>query len=97
MFEDLTYKELRRRPNAPMPDGAVARLETAGQRRRVAAGEAMYRSDDREYPFVYVVSGALEVRDPTGMVLGAMTPGQFTGELALLADCVLRLHHHGAG
>lgn len=95
MFEDLTYEELRRRANAPMPDGAVARLEAAGQRRRVAAGEVMYRSDDRDYPFVYVVSGAIEVRDPTGMVLGAMTPGQFTGELALLlgqtsfSDCII--------
>ncbi|HEX4198715.1 MAG TPA: FAD-dependent oxidoreductase [Caulobacteraceae bacterium] len=95
MFEDLTYEELRRRANAPLPEGAVAKLEAAGQRRRVAAGEAMYRTDDRDYPFVYVISGALEIRDPMGIVLGAMAPGQFTGELALLlgqtsfSDCII--------
>ncbi|HEY2481350.1 MAG TPA: FAD-dependent oxidoreductase [Caulobacteraceae bacterium] len=95
MFEGLNHEELRRRANAPLPEGAVAKLEAAGHRRRVVAGEVMYRSDDRAYPFVYVVSGALEIRDPTGLLLGAMTPGQFTGELALLlgqtsfSDCVI--------
>jgi thioredoxin reductase (NADPH) len=95
MFEDLSYEELQRRANAPLPDGAVAKLEAAGERRRVAAGEVIYRTDDRHYPFVYVVSGALEIRDPTGMVLGAMSPGQFSGELALLlgqtafSDCII--------
>jgi thioredoxin reductase (NADPH) len=95
VFEDLNYEELRRRANAPLPEGAVAKLEAAGQRRGAGVGEAMYRSDDRAYPFVYVVSGALEIRDPSGMTLGAMTPGQFTGELALLlgqpsfSDCVI--------
>lgn len=95
MFEDLSYDELRLRANAPLPEGATAKLEAAGNRRRVAAGEVMYRSDDRDYPFVYIVSGALEVRDPTGMLLGGMTPGQYSGELALLlgqtsfSDCII--------
>lgn len=95
MFEDLTYEELRRRANAPLPEQAVARLEARGGRRRVEVGEALYRSDDRRYPFVYVISGAVQICDPTGMVLGVMTPGQFTGELALLlrqtsfSDCIV--------
>jgi thioredoxin reductase (NADPH) len=91
----MSHEELLRRANAPLPPGTVAKLEAAGGRRAVAAGEVMYRSDDRPYPFVYVVSGALDIRDPTGLLLGAMTPGQFTGELALLlgqtsfSDCVV--------
>ncbi|HEX3407205.1 MAG TPA: Crp/Fnr family transcriptional regulator [Caulobacteraceae bacterium] len=95
MFEDLSYDELRRRANAPLPARLAARIETHGERRSVEAGEFMYRSDDRHYPFVYAVSATLRIRDPTGMVLGDMGPGQFTGDLALLlgqtafADCVV--------
>jgi thioredoxin reductase (NADPH) len=95
VFEDQSYDELRRRANASLPEHAVAKLEALGERRKVAAGEVLYRSDDRNYPFVYVISGALQIRDPTGMVLGDMRPGQFTGELALLlgqtsfSDCTM--------
>ncbi len=93
MFEDLTYDELKRRANEPLPDRVVARLEAHGMRRAVSAGEMLYRVDDRQYPFVYAISATLELRDPDEMVLGVMDPGQYTGELALLfgqpafADC----------
>jgi len=96
MFEDdLSYDELRRRANAPLPERLVARLEAHGERRFVEAGEALYRTDDRRYPFVYALSATLRICDPTGMVLGVMAPGQFTGDLALLlgqtafADCIV--------
>ena len=94
MFEDLNYEELKRRANERLPDRVVATLEARGERRSVAAGEALYRTDDRQYPFVYAISATLQIRDPDGLVLGVMDPGQFTGELALLfgqtafADCV---------
>src|SRR5215472_6836298 len=94
MFEDLNYEELKRRANECLPDRVVATLETRGERRSVAAGETLYRADDRQYPFVYSISATLQIRDPDGLVLGVMDPGQFTGELALLfgqtafADCV---------
>ena len=95
MFEDFSYEELRRRANAPLPERLAARVEALGERRKVAAGEALYRSDDRNYPFVYAISAKLRICDPTGMVLGEMSPGQFTGDLALLlgqtafADCIV--------
>ena len=60
----------------------------------MAVGEMLYRVDDRQYPFVYAVSATLEVRDPDGMVLAVLEPGQFTGEMGLLlgqtscADCI---------
>ncbi len=95
MFEDLSYDELRRRANTPLPERLLARIAAHGERRSVAAGEVLYRTDDRAYPFVYAYSAALQIVDPTGMVLGVMSPGQFTGELALLlnqtsfSDCVV--------
>jgi thioredoxin reductase (NADPH) len=94
VYEDLNYDELKRRANSRLPDRVVAALEARGERRSVAAGEMLYRVDDRQYPFVYAVSATLEVRDPDGMVLGVLDPGQFTGEMGLLlgqpafADCV---------
>ncbi len=97
MFEDLNYEELKRRANWPLPDRVVATLEAHGERRSVAAGEALYRVEDRQYPLVYAISATLQIRDPDGMVLGVMEPGQFTGELALLvgqtafADCIAAL------
>jgi thioredoxin reductase (NADPH) len=94
VFENLNYEELKRRANERLSARVIARLEARGERRSVAAGEALYRVDDRQYPFVYAISAALEIRDPDGLVLGSMDPGQFTGELALLfgqtafADCI---------
>jgi thioredoxin reductase (NADPH) len=95
MFEDLNYDELKRRANSTLPEPVVATLEARGVRRSFAAGEAIYSSDDRQYPLVYAVSAALQVRDPDGLVLGLMEPGQFTGEIGLLfgqpafADCIV--------
>jgi thioredoxin reductase (NADPH) len=94
VFEGLNYEELRRRANEHLSDRVVAKLEARGERRPVAAGETLYRVDDRQYPFVHAISATLQIRDPDGLVLGVMDPGQFTGELALLfgqtafADCV---------
>jgi len=94
MFEDLNYEELKRRANARLPERVVATLEAHGERRSVAEGELLYGVDDRQYPFVYAISATLQIRDPDGLVLGVMEPGQFTGELSLLlgqtafADCI---------
>lgn len=84
MFEDLNYEELRRRANARLPDQVVATLEAHGARRSVAPGEPLYSVEDRQYPFVYAITCRLELRDPDGMVLGVLDPGQFSGELGLL-------------
>ena len=94
MFEDLNYEELKRRANSQLPDRVVTTLKAHGERRTVAGGETLYRVEDRQYPLVYAISATLQIRDPDGMVLGVMEPGQFTGELALLfgqtafADCI---------
>jgi alkyl hydroperoxide reductase subunit AhpF len=59
VFEDLTYEELKRRANAQLPDKLVAVLEACGERRIVAVRETLYRVDDRQYPFVYLVSASM--------------------------------------
>jgi thioredoxin reductase (NADPH) len=95
VFEDLNYDELKRRANASLPKPLVATLQARGVRRSLAVGETLYRVDDRQYPFVYAVSATLQVRDPDGLVLGLLEPGQFTGEVGLLfgqpafADCIV--------
>jgi thioredoxin reductase (NADPH) len=95
VFEDLDYEELKRRANARLTERIVATLEASGERRSVSGGETLYRSDDRQYPFVYVTSATVQIRDPDGLVLGVMEPGQFTGETGLLfgqtafADCTV--------
>jgi thioredoxin reductase (NADPH) len=95
VFEDLNYEELKRRANERLSNRVVATLEARGERRSVSAGELLFRIDDRQYPFIYVISATLEVRDPDEVILGALEPGQFTGELSLLfgqtafADCIV--------
>ena len=95
VFDQLNYEELKRRANERLPDRVAATLEACGKRRSVAEGQALYRVDDRQYPFVLSISATLQIRDPDGLVLGTMDPGQFTGELALLfgqtafADCIV--------
>ena len=95
VFEDLTYEELRRRANSPLPERVIATFAARGTRRTVSSGEALVRVDDRQYPLVYTISATLKLCDPDGMVLGVMDPGQFTGELGLLfgqtafADCIV--------
>jgi len=95
VFEDLDYEELKRRANARLSRRVVAALEARGERRSVSAGEILYGVDDRRYPFIYLISATLQIRDPDEMVLGVMEPGQFTGEFGLLlgqtafADCAV--------
>jgi len=96
VFEELNDEELRRRARERLPDRVVATLEGEGrgERRSVSAGETLFRTDDRQWPFVYSISATLEIRDPDQMVLGVMEPGMCGGEFGLLlgqtafADCV---------
>jgi thioredoxin reductase (NADPH) len=95
VFEDLNYEELKRRANERVPQRVLATLEAHGERRSVSAGDVLYRADDRGAPFIYLISAILQIRDPDGLVLGTMEPGQFTGEFGLLlgqtvfADCIV--------
>jgi hypothetical protein len=51
VFEDLNYEELRRRANECLPERVIAMLKAHGETRGVTAGETLFRTDDRHYPF----------------------------------------------
>ena len=65
----------------------MAVLETLGTRRRVSAGEYLYRQGDAAYDFFVVLSGAIEIIAGSGSdehVIARHTAGRFLGELNLL-------------
>ncbi len=65
----------------------MATLASLGTRRRVAAGEYLYREGDATYDFFVVVSGAVEIlvgTDGQDQTIVRHGPGSFLGELNLL-------------
>ena len=64
----------------------VAIFEAIGTRRRVPAGEYLYREGDPDYDFWIVLSGAVDVvlDDDLDRVITTHRAGQFLGELNLL-------------
>jgi thioredoxin reductase (NADPH) len=66
----------------------VAVFDALGERRRVPAGEYLYREGDASYDFYVVRSGAVEILARTGgggeQVIVRHGPGRFLGELNLL-------------
>jgi thioredoxin reductase (NADPH) len=67
---------------------ALARLESFGRRRRAAAGEYLYEVGDTSNGMFVLLAGRIEIVGPTragGPVVNAYEPGQFTGEVAMLA------------
>ncbi|HEY3831401.1 MAG TPA: FAD-dependent oxidoreductase [Acidimicrobiia bacterium] len=73
----------------PMLDDAeIALLDTLGTRRRVTAGETLYRAGDATYDFFAVTSGVVEITtagsDGTDQVVVRHDARRFLGELNLL-------------
>jgi thioredoxin reductase (NADPH) len=72
----------------PSLDGSqLAALEALGARRRVAAGEYLYREGDASYDFYVILSGAAEIfvrADGEERTIARHGPGLFLGELNLL-------------
>jgi thioredoxin reductase (NADPH) len=73
----------------PMLDDAeIASLDALGTRRRVNAGETLYRAGDATYDFYAVISGAVEITTPGAdgddRLIVRHDAGGFLGELNLL-------------
>lgn len=67
-------------------EAELAKLESLGTRRPIAAGEYLYRAGDVNNFFV-LLSGAVETTikgDGEERVIGRVTAGEFTGELNLM-------------
>jgi len=70
-----------------LTDADMAVMAELGTRRRVAAGEYLYRQGDVTYDFYVVVSGTVEVVAHDGaqeQIVAQHGPGKFLGELNLL-------------
>src|SRR5579864_1934443 len=66
----------------------VERIATVGQKRKVAQGEMLINQGDTAPPFIVVVSGEIEIVQPTAHgeeVIANHHPGEFTGELNMLS------------
>jgi thioredoxin reductase (NADPH) len=61
----------------------IARLEVEGERRRVGAGDVLFRAGDRDHDFYVVLSGKVAIEDD-GSLIAVHGPGRFLGELSLL-------------
>jgi thioredoxin reductase (NADPH) len=68
-------------------ESEIAQLEPRGARRRIGAGEYLYRAGDPGYDFYVVLAGSIDVLldvDGEERVIVTHGPGRFLGELNLL-------------
>jgi thioredoxin reductase (NADPH) len=68
----------------PLDSAQIAALELVGTRRRVEAGDVLYREGDAAYDFFVVLSGEVEIVTTDGQIVARHGPGRFLGELNLL-------------
>jgi thioredoxin reductase (NADPH) len=71
-----------------LTDAQIAKLEEGGVRRRVAAGDVLYRQGDDSCDFFVILEGLVAVVEDYGeddeQPIGIHGPGRFLGELGLL-------------
>ena len=60
----------------------LAALDALGTRRRMEAGEYLYREGDTAYDFYVVLSGILTASQATLGARGVLRPGDYFGEVA---------------
>ncbi len=68
------------------PPDVLLELSEFGERRELAAGDALYRAGEARWDFYVVIEGEVEVvrEDETQQLVVVYGPGQFVGELGLL-------------
>lgn len=68
--------------------GQIKRIQTVGNSRKIEKGELLVNQGDPNPPFMVIVSGEIEIVQPTQegeSVIVVHQPGDFTGEMALLS------------
>lgn len=104
-------EERRRQMFPTLTPEQVKRIAAVGKKRTVQAGEMLVYQGDPTPPFLVVVSGEIEIVQPTPHgddIIANHHPGEFTGELNMLSGrrslvCarmkiggeVIELDHHG--
>jgi thioredoxin reductase (NADPH) len=72
-----------------LKEGQIARFAGHGRLREVQSGQVLVEQGDQRMPFYLVVSGELEVVQPTAMGeerIALYHAGQFTGDVGMLSD-----------
>jgi len=70
-----------------LTDEQIAVLEDYGERRRIEAGEALFREGEPYYDFYVVLDGEIEIVETVGgrkRTITVRRPNEFVGEMGLL-------------
>jgi thioredoxin reductase (NADPH) len=71
-----------------LSDDEIAALAPLGTRSQLHDGESLFQAGERRGGFFIVLSGAVEILDPSGdkpRSLGVQQPGEFTGDVDILS------------
>ena len=74
--------------NPRLDDAEIAALKTIGTTRQLRDGEPLFQVGERRGGFFVVLSGAVEILDPSGeepRILGLHRAGEFTGDIDILS------------
>ncbi len=74
--------------NPRLDDAEIAALKTIGTMRQLRDGEPLFQVGERRGGFFVVLSGAVEILDPSGeepRILGVHRAGEFTGDIDILS------------
>jgi thioredoxin reductase (NADPH) len=80
-----------------LTDAQLERIASHGRKRSVRVGEVLVSQGDRIAPFYAVVSGEIEIARSSGVaetLVSPLGPGQFTGEISMLAGRPTLVHIH---
>jgi thioredoxin reductase (NADPH) len=72
-------------PSPTLSASQLARLAELGEERTADVGEVLYQVGDREYPFIAIIDGEVEIADAAGNEIVRHGASGFLGELNLLS------------
>jgi thioredoxin reductase (NADPH) len=85
-----TYETRREQMFPTLSREQIAAIRPCGEVEAAPAGRVLFDQGDRNVDFFVILSGRLEISQPepdgSRRVIGVIEPGQFTGEIDLLAD-----------
>jgi CRP-like cAMP-binding protein len=71
-----------------LPETQIKRLCSSGELRKVNAGDILFEPGDTEVPFFVLLSGGMEIMQPTiagEREIATHDPGGFTGEITMIS------------
>src|SRR4051795_9269451 len=73
----------------------IDRIRPLGRTRKVERGEILFQPDDTDVPFFVLLSGSMEIVQPSlegERAIATHGPGAFTGEMSMISEqrCLVR-------